>query len=123
MHSSRMRTDRSSSRCGGCVHQAPPDYAPPWDQTPTPLGPDTPRNQTPQDQVPPGTGTPLDRHTPVNILPCPKLRLRAVIISTIELTDVPSWCRSIILLPLFFSRNEMQKVLECFGGEIIRIFM
>ena len=41
-----------------------------------PLGPD------PQDQAPPGTRhpPPVDRHTPVNILPCPKLRLRPVII-------------------------------------------
>ena len=61
MHSSRMRTARSSSRPGG-LHQAPPgsrlppDQAPPWDQAPPPV----------------------DRHTPVNILLCPKLRLRAV---------------------------------------------
>ena len=33
--------------------------------------------------TPPGTRQPppVDRHTPVNILPCPKLRLRAVKIS------------------------------------------
>ena len=49
MHSSRMRTARSSSRGG-----SPPG-------------------------APPGTmHPPVDRHTPVNILPCPKLRLRAV---------------------------------------------
>ena len=44
--------------------QAPQEQAPPWDQAPH-SGPDPP----------------VDRHTPVNILPCPKLRLRAVIIS------------------------------------------
>ena len=46
----------------------PRDRAPPGTRPPgpgTPLGPDTP---------------PVDRHTPVNILPCPKLRLRPVII-------------------------------------------
>ena len=41
----------------GRLHQAPP-------RTMHPPGPCTP---------------PVDRHTPVNILPCPKLRLRAVI--------------------------------------------
>ena len=66
IHSSRMRTARSSSRPGG-LHQAPPN----WDQTP--------RDQAPPTRHPPGPGTPpVDRHTPVNILPCPKLRLRAV---------------------------------------------
>ena len=66
MHSSRMRSARSSSRPGG-LHQAPPSGTrhPPQDQAPPP---------------PSGTRHPLpvDRHTPVNILPCPKLRLRAV---------------------------------------------
>ena len=57
-----MRTARSSSRRGG-LHQPPPD-------------------QAPQEQAPhSGPDPPVDRHTPVNILPCPKLRLRAVIIS------------------------------------------
>ena len=44
--------------------------------------PGTPRTRHRPDQAPPtpGAGTPpVDRHTPVNILPCPKLRLRAVI--------------------------------------------
>ena len=56
---------------GGGLHQAPtpPGTRPPHpqDQTPPP-GPDTPQTRPP----------PVDRHTPVNILPCPKLRLRAV---------------------------------------------
>ena len=57
MHSSRMRTARSSSRQGGGG-----------------FPPGTPGTR------PPRTSPPLvDRHTPVNILPCPKLRLRAVI--------------------------------------------
>ena len=82
MHSSRMRTIRSSSRLsrGGGLPQCmlgyqpppPPDQAPtpradtPPDQTPpgpdTPLGADTPPEQTPpRDQSP----HPVDRHTPV----------------------------------------------------------
>ena len=69
MHSSRMRTVRSSSRRGD-LHQA------------TPLGPCT--TPPPGTMHPPGTmpprdhAPPVDRHTNVNILPCPKLRLRAV---------------------------------------------
>ena len=50
-----------------------------------PLGPCTPPRPctTPGTMQPPGTmlphpHPPVDRHTPVNILPCPKLRLRAV---------------------------------------------
>ena len=90
MHSSRMRTARSSSRPGG-LHQAPPgtrhpsrDQAPPWDQIPfrtrhTLQRRPPSRPGTPPGADPPGPGTPpVDRHTPVNILPCPKLRLRAV---------------------------------------------
>ena len=62
MHSSRMRTARSSSRPGGVLHQAP-----------------HPESGIPPEQIPPGPGTPpVDRQTPVNILPCRKLRLRAV---------------------------------------------
>ena len=73
----------------GSLHQAPPGPG-------TPLGPDPTWDQAPpgistppQSRHHPGPGTPLqapprqppvDRHTPVNILPCPKLRLRAVII-------------------------------------------
>ena len=64
MHSSRIHTARSSSHSGG----SPP--GPKGQGTPPhPPGPNTPR-----DQVNPA----MDRHTPVNILPCPKLRLRAV---------------------------------------------
>ena len=106
MHSSRMRTARCSSRLDGVSTRYPPgagphpptlDQAPPTgadpnqahppDQAHTPRSrPSTdqahppPRPGTPQEQTPPGPGTPpVDRHTPVNILPCPKLRLRAVI--------------------------------------------
>ena len=88
-----MRTARSSSRGG--LHQAPPQEQVPPDQPPSwtsPSGPGTlsrdqalPGPGTPQDQAPPrsrhppGAGTPpVDRHTLVNILPCPKLRLRVV---------------------------------------------
>ena len=77
MHSSRMRTARSSSRRGeGGLHQAPSrtmhlrDHAPPWT-----MHPRSPVPGTPREQAPPA----VDRHTSVNILPCPKLRLRAVI--------------------------------------------
>ena len=72
MHSSRMRTARSSSRPGG-LHKEPPlgtrpaagpdtpwDQAPPRDQTP-------PWYQTPKDQTPKVHSPPVDRHTPVNI--------------------------------------------------------
>ena len=75
MHSSRMSTVRSSSRSGAGSTRHPPDQAPPRDQTP-------PRTRHPPTRHPPGsdTTTPaVDRQTPVNILPCPKLRLRAVI--------------------------------------------
>ena len=113
MHSSRMRTTRSSI-CRGGLHQAPPrpdppeqappqsrhpqsrhplEQAPPLDKTfpsggGTPLRADTPPGPDSPDQTP-GTrpprpeplreqARPVDRHVPVNILPCPKLRLGAV---------------------------------------------
>ena len=80
----------------GALHQAPPGPGTPQDQTPqdqaSPLWDQAPpRTRHPPGTRPPGTrdpgtrhplgpGTPLvDRHTPVNILPCPKLRLWAVI--------------------------------------------
>ena len=72
-HSSRMRTARSSSSRRG-LHQAPP----PGSRPPSPRGSrhhPPPTADTPGAYIPP-----VDRHTPVNILPCPKLRLRAVII-------------------------------------------
>ena len=56
MHSSGMRTARSSSHRGVSTRHPP--------EADTPPGPGTP---------------PVDRHTSENILPCPKLRLRAVI--------------------------------------------
>ena len=68
MHSSRMRTARSSSR------PAPPRSRHPWTRHP-PGSRHPPRPGAPPEQTPL-----VDRHTPVNILPCPKLRLRAVII-------------------------------------------
>ena len=46
MHSSRMRTARSSSRLGG-LHKGPPGAG-------TPLGADPPRTRHPPDQAPPG---------------------------------------------------------------------
>ena len=77
----------------GSLHQAPPprsrhppDQAPPWEQVPPGTRP--PDQAPPGTRPPPGSGTPsweqapplfVNRHTPVNILPCPKLRLRAVI--------------------------------------------
>ena len=81
----RMRTARSS------LHQAPPPTGarPPGPGTPPEAG--TPPEQAhPRSRNPPGPRTPqehgpprsrhppVDRHIPVNILPCPKLRLRAV---------------------------------------------
>ena len=99
-----MRTARSSGRPGGGLHQAPllgagtplgaapPDQVPPpWEHTPRRRHPPatlnmapltdqahTPPGEAPLEEVPPGVEPPVDRHTPVNILPCPKLRLRAV---------------------------------------------
>ena len=61
MHSSRMRTVRSSRRLleGGCLPQCILGYTPPWVWTWTPpppvLGLDPPG---------PGPGHPLGRHTP-----------------------------------------------------------
>ena len=101
IHSSRMRTGHSSSRPGG-PHQAPSrEQAPPGTRHPqgpgTPQGPDPPWSRHPPEQAPPWdqaptqhqtpltrppqSRPPVDRHTPLNILPCPKLRLRAVNIS------------------------------------------
>ena len=84
MHSSRMRTARSSGRLGGaCFGGSPPGT--PQARPPPGTGTPPPHNweQAPlRDQAPPGTRhPPVDRHTPVNILPCPKLRLRAAITS------------------------------------------
>ena len=76
MHSSRMCTAHSSSR-GGSPPGTPPGADPPWSRHP-------PGSRHPRTRHPLGAGTPwtrhppVDRHTPVNILPCPKLRLRAV---------------------------------------------
>ena len=91
MHSSRMRTARSSSRPGGVsTRHLPQDQTPPRTRHPAPRtrslpGPDTPPGtRHPPTRHPPGPGTPwdqtppVDRHTPVSILPCPKLRLQAV---------------------------------------------
>ena len=71
MHSSRMRSARSSSRPGGS-----PSGTPLRNQAPPPRT----RHHPPGTRHPPRTRHPLpvDSHTPVNILPCPKLRLRAV---------------------------------------------
>ena len=67
--------------------QAPPRAGTPWSRHRPRAG--IPQDQTPPEQAPPlGEGIPplpgrrhppVDRHTPVNILPCPKLRLRPVI--------------------------------------------
>ena len=100
MHSSGMRYALSSSRPGGSP--IPRDQAPPRTRHPQirhPLGPGTPPGtrqpltQHPPDQAPPSTrhllgpgppgpGTPLWTGK-VNILPCPKLRLRVVKITTL----------------------------------------
>ena len=78
MHSSRMRTARSSSRRGGSppgtpgTMRTPGDHAPPspWNHAPPPPG--TMHPPPPGTMHPPGPCTPpVDRHMPVNILPCP----------------------------------------------------
>ena len=80
MHSSRMRTTCSSS-CGGSPLGTPLTRHRRRDKASLPgpgipSGPGTPSGT----RYPPGTRhtPPADRHTPVNILHCPKLRLRAV---------------------------------------------
>ena len=77
-----MRTARSSSCLGGSPPGTPrPD---PPSRSRHPPRPDPTRPDTPQDQASPGTRHPQTRplgtrhpckHTPVNILPCPKLHL------------------------------------------------
>ena len=79
MHSSRMRTARSSSRPGGGLHQAPPgtrhlEADPPEQTSPGPGTPRTrhlPREQTPLEQAPPSLEqAPLlltESQTPVKI--------------------------------------------------------
>ena len=64
MHSSRMRTARSSGRPGGVLHQAhpTPGAEPPESRHP-------PKTDTPWEQTPPGADTPLltESQTPVKI--------------------------------------------------------
>ena len=98
MHSSRMHTACSSS-CGGLSQTPPPPEQAPDPGSRQPPGPDPlpPGAGTPpaphQDQTPPGAGTPpVDRHAPVNILPCPKLRLRAVMNILHRQTDMMKRC-------------------------------
>ena len=91
MHSSRMRTVRSSGRRGsppGPPGPEAPQPRPPRDQTPPPRT-RPPRTRHPLgEDPPPGAGTPQEQtpryeqnswYTLVKILPCPKLRLRVVI--------------------------------------------
>ena len=68
IHSSRMHTARSSSRLP--LGADPPDQAPPWEQTP-------PAARHAGIAHPPPRGQ-NSWHTLLKILPCPKLRLRAV---------------------------------------------
>ena len=67
-----MHTPQSRHPLGPCTPRA---GTPLWDHAPPPHRPGTPPGA-----APPGAATPpMDRHTPVNILPCPKLRFRVVI--------------------------------------------
>ena len=80
MHSSRMRTVRSSSRRGGGSTPGTPRIRSPRSRHP-PSGPGIPLEQAPphpRDQALPLP--PVDRHKPVNMSPYLKLRLRAVTI-------------------------------------------
>ena len=94
MHSSRMRTARSSSRRGGGSPPSTPREQTPPPRTrhpPTILGQAHPQvdQEPPQEQTPPGPGTPPDQAPPsVNRITdtCknitfPQLRFRAVITS------------------------------------------
>ena len=71
MHSSRMRTARSSSHPGGCLYQAPPTpypqdgaHPPTWDQ-PSPPDKVSPGNRHPPwTRYPPGADPLRTRHPP-----------------------------------------------------------
>ena len=83
MHSSRMRTARSSS-CPAGVNQAPaplPQEQAPRTRHPPGVGPPGSSHPPPQSS-PPSRHPPGSRHPPLNILPCPKLRLRVVKITS-----------------------------------------
>ena len=69
MHSSRMRTARSSSRPGGGVlHQALRSrHTPPKEEAPP--GADPPGSRLPLEEAPPPLLT--ESQTPVKIVPCP----------------------------------------------------
>ena len=74
MHSSRMRTARSSIRRGGSPPDTPPEHTPPradtpWEQT-SPRA-DTPQSRTPLEQTPPRADTPQSRHPPGADTPSP----------------------------------------------------
>ena len=76
MHSSRMRTARSSGRPGGYPQGTPGAGTPLEQATPRSRQPpeaDTPQSRHPPDQTPPGPGIPLltESQTPVKTLPCP----------------------------------------------------
>ena len=65
MHSSRMRTTRSSSHLGGVLHQAPPGPDCPRSRQPPLLGPDPPGAGISREQASSGAGTlPQSRHPP-----------------------------------------------------------
>ena len=89
--SSRIRTARSSRRPGCSPPGTPSEEAPPRAGTPQSRHP--PRAGTPQSRQPPWSRPPWEQappwtrhppceqnswHMPMKILPCPKLRLRAV---------------------------------------------
>ena len=59
MHSSRMRTSRSSGRPGGDIHQAPPRADPSWSRHPAREQMPPPGAATPLEQTPPGADTPM----------------------------------------------------------------
>ena len=112
MHSSRMRTTRSSSHQGD-LHQAPPPTRPPQSRHPsqgrhtTPLGFAPPRDQTP----------PVDRHTSVNILPCPKLRLRAVKMLALVLCEwvlMTRLCWNLSFMATIFTPLELLFLISSF---------
>ena len=118
MHSTRMRTTCSSSHLGG-LHQAPPwDQAPPGPSTSPELG--TPRPGTPQTRHPSAQAPPVVRHTPVNILPCPKLRLR-VVIKPLWIETIDIKIRVKATLPHFLSVRIALRA-DAINGKVIGIF-
>ena len=92
----------------------PPGQRPHWTETPV----QRPPGQTPWSSdlwCMLGQRPPVDRQTPVKTLPCPKLRLRAV------LTEVPAGCWYFIKMETFMYR-PLENWLQILQELKIRVF-